>query len=41
LTVLLFPVMFFAREVEAKNYVLNVGHLWDGGSQWCNRLPDK
>src|ERR687890_2030850 len=20
------------------NFVLNVGHLWDGGSQWCNRL---
>jgi hypothetical protein len=33
--------MFFVREVEAKNFVLNVGHLWDAGSQWCNRLLTK
>jgi len=38
LTALLFTVMFLAREVAARNFVLNVGHLRDGGSQWCNRL---
>jgi len=38
---MLFAVMFFVREVEAKNFVLNVGHLWDAGSQWCNRLLTK
>src|SRR5215213_10291755 len=31
--------MFLVREVEAKTFVLNVGHLWDAGSKWCNRLP--
>ena len=23
------------------NFVLYLGHLRDGGSQWCNRLPTK
>jgi hypothetical protein len=25
----LFAIMVLAREVEAKNFVLNIGHLWD------------
>ena len=33
--------MFSVGEVAAKNLVLYVGHLRDGGSQWCNRLLHK
>ncbi len=31
--------MLSAEEVEAENFVLNIGHPRGGGSQWCNRLP--
>jgi hypothetical protein len=30
--------MFLVEEVEAENFVLNLGHLRGGGSQWCDRL---
>ena len=33
--------MVLAREVEAKNFVLNIGHLRDEGSQWCNQQPPR
>jgi hypothetical protein len=33
--------MIVAGEVEAKNFVLYIGHLRGEGSQWCNRLPEE
>ena len=29
MTTSLLTVMLLAEEVEAKNFVLNIGHLWD------------